>query len=79
MVYRGLVRNGVIVLDDNLALPDGSVVTVHFTDLTPTNPSQDQTYNNPDLRSEKIDRLLGTLRHSTSDGMRAQQHLDRHL
>ena len=36
MVARGRVRNGVVVLDDGVCLPEGQVVTVSAQEMTPS-------------------------------------------
>jgi hypothetical protein len=84
MVYRGVVRDGVIVLDGGVlpGIPDGTVVSVHAVaqqDATPPAQALNPTMADADHRSEVGDRLLGTLWHTSSEGMRAQQRIDRVL
>jgi hypothetical protein len=38
MEIRGRVRNGVVVLESDISLPEGTIVTVSYTEPPPTVP-----------------------------------------
>ncbi len=44
MVYQGRVTNGVVVLENNVRLPEGTPVTVHPVDEAPTPVQDDLIY-----------------------------------
>lgn len=73
MVYRGLVRGGVVIFDGVVELPEGTTVSV---EAVPAPQATAGTMAGDHF--EKIDRHLGSLRHSGDEGTQAQQH-DRFL
>lgn len=80
MVYRGLVRGGVVVIDGDVALPEGTAVTVEAAAKTVEAPPGAPPGRSADgVDAEKVDRLLGGLSQSSMEQMRAQQRMDRHL
>jgi hypothetical protein len=40
MEIRGRVHNGVVILDGEMSLPDGTIVTVSYPESSPTIPSE---------------------------------------
>jgi len=42
MSYRGRVRNGVVVLDDSVKLPEGAEVNVEFLGALPDQPAEEE-------------------------------------
>lgn len=69
MTYRGKVTNGVVVLEDPKALPEGSVVKVEPVDAA-------EAEDREALRalSEKLLRFAGTARGLPSDMARNHDH-----
>jgi hypothetical protein len=81
MVHRGLVRDGVIVLEGGSPFPEGTVVTVQAA-VPPARvavPEQVHLGLPDGSTAESVDRLLTLIHQSSNDDMRAQQRLDRHL
>lgn len=57
MVARGHVKNGVVVLDEGMQLPEGQEVTVHA--LTPANQDGHSILDIPPVSMGKMLRPLG--------------------
>ena len=57
MIARGHVKNGVVVLDENVAIPEGQEVTVHFPPL-PANPKGGSVLDIPPVSIGKMLRPL---------------------
>lgn len=80
MVYRGLVRDGVIVLDGAEGLPEGTVVSVEAVGQEQAARAGNGTVHlggsDANHRSEVGDRLLGSHWQTSAEGMRAQQRVD---
>ena len=81
MVYRGLVRDGVVVLEGGIELPDGTAVIVQAAVTARGVPRARPAAVEPlDAdQMERVDRLLSSLSHSSDEAMAAQQRLDRFL
>jgi hypothetical protein len=80
MVYRGLVRGGVVVIDGDVALPEGTAVTIEAAAKMVEAPPGAPPGRSPDgVEAERVDRLLGGLGQTSVEQMRAQQRLDRFL
>lgn len=77
MVYQGRVCDGRVVLEAGASLPEGATVFVEIAPTAPTFPGHSPAEHF--RRSEEVDRLLGVLRQTSHEGMKAQQRLDRHL
>lgn len=61
MIYRGRVKNGMVVLDENIALPDGIEVRVEPVEARPTK-----------TLAETFQNVIGTAKDLPSD--MAEQH-----
>jgi hypothetical protein len=67
MTFRGRVRNGVIVLDDGVTLPEGTVVEVELVEA-PTKPERGsaeaimQCTGTWAGQADEVDRLLAELK-----------------
>ncbi len=49
MVYQGRVRNGVVVLEGGVKLPEGTAVKVETIDASPSEQSEDRLYRLAEL------------------------------
>jgi hypothetical protein len=49
MTYKGRIREGVVVLEEGVRLPDGTAVTVALADDPPTEPAGDGIYRVAEL------------------------------
>ena len=78
MVYRGLVRDGVVVLETGVTFPEGTVVEVQAADPDAQVAILEQTcVGLPDYgRIEEMDRLIGVARVTTRAALRAESRLD---
>jgi hypothetical protein len=79
MVYRGLVRDGVVVLEGGVELPDGTAVIVQTAVSARGVPRVRPAEALDADHMERVDRLLSSLCHSSDEAMAAQQRLDRFL
>jgi hypothetical protein len=79
MVYRGQIRGGVVILEAGAELPDGTTVIVQAAVCARGVPRVRPADTLDADQMERIDRLLGSLSHSTDEAMAAQQRLDRYL
>lgn len=67
MTYRGHIENGVVVLDDPIELPDGSLVQCELTALdTPQSPTPN---SNGGMYSDLME-FAGSVEGTPSDGSR---------
>ncbi len=71
MGYKGHVRNGVIVLDDGVRLPDGTVVEVRV--VREPDPEEDREV--PTL-NERLEHFIGVVKNAPPD---ASINLDTYL
>ena len=71
MTYHGHIENGLIVLDDSVALPEGAAVTVELCDAT--RPQGDQESANSDARGGLM-RFAGIAKDLPSDASRNLDH-----
>ena len=63
MSYRGHVKNGVVVLDHELTLPDGAEVTVNLCDSQQGHAAEENT---PTLH-EQLEPVIGAAKGLPSD------------
>jgi hypothetical protein len=68
MVYRGIVRNGVVVLGQGAHLPEGTEVR-----LEPITPSEGVAPNGPTLAEQYAD-IIGTVPELPSDMAENHDH-----
>jgi hypothetical protein len=71
MMYSGHVRDGVIVLDAPIALPDGAAVSVELVDA-----AADETQPGESTLLQRLQSVVGTARNLPED---AASNLDAYL
>ena len=72
MTYRGRVKNGVVVLDESVQLPEGAEVKVDLLAESPGDPAEEEI---PTLY-ERLDAFIGKVHGLPSD---ASINLDHYL
>ena len=73
MTYRGEVRNGVVVLDESVSLPEGARVEVH---LAEERDESSQEPKRPRTWAERFGPLIGSIKGLPSD---FAENLDHYL
>lgn len=78
MVYRGIVKDGVVVMETGVTFEEGTVVEVQAAERSAQVAVTEYNWIGlPDAsRAEEIDRLLSSLRPASRAAMRSQQKLD---
>jgi hypothetical protein len=71
MTYHGHVENGLIVLDDSVALPEGAAVTVELRDATRSQSGQELAHSDA---HGGLMRFAGIAKDLPSDASRNLDH-----
>jgi hypothetical protein len=75
MIARGRVQNGVVVLDDNVRLPDGTLVVVWpEAPVSAQSATQESSPEEQHRRLEAIDRIAALPLEGSSEPFRGADH-----